>query len=52
MAALSVGHGTTIRISRVNQLVPQPFAILGWVVDPGLGGIRYRGHYRRIDRAA
>ncbi|WP_433201789.1 VOC family protein [Nocardia sp. CA-107356] len=31
-ACVARGGGTTIRIARVNDLVPQPFTILGWVV--------------------
>jgi catechol 2,3-dioxygenase-like lactoylglutathione lyase family enzyme len=38
-ACVARGGGTTIRITQVNELVPQPFTILGWVVSDIAGTI-------------
>jgi catechol 2,3-dioxygenase-like lactoylglutathione lyase family enzyme len=31
-ACVLQGGGTTLRVTRVNELRPQPFTVLGWVV--------------------
>lgn len=31
-AAVFDAHGTTLRLSKVEELTPQPFAVLGWSV--------------------
>ncbi|MFE7798193.1 VOC family protein [Nocardia sp. NPDC057440] len=35
-AVVARGAGTTVRITLVNELAPQPFTVLGWVV-PDIG---------------
>ena len=32
-AAVFDAHGTTLRLSRVEELTPLPFAVLGWQVE-------------------
>ena len=32
-AAVFDAHGTTLRLSRVEELTPLPFSVLGWQVD-------------------
>ncbi|MEV5836104.1 VOC family protein [Nocardia sp. NPDC052112] len=38
-ACVALGPGITMRITRVNELVPQQFTILGWVVADSVATI-------------
>jgi catechol 2,3-dioxygenase-like lactoylglutathione lyase family enzyme len=33
IACVVDAHGTTLRVTAVEQLTPQPFTVLGWLVD-------------------